>query len=62
MIYVLHILFGVTMIICWGVMGVEIFVHSMRNLTLIEVCAYITMACLIGNLICALYRLWGKKK
>ena len=42
-------------------MGVEIFANGMDNLVLIEVCAYITMACLIGNLVIALTRLWQKK-
>lgn len=61
MVYALQILLHIIMIVCWGVMGIEIFAHGMRNLTLIEVCACITIACLVGNLICALYRVWKKK-
>lgn len=59
--FIFGLIFSLTAIIAWGVMGVEIFANGMDNLVLIEVCAYITMACLIGNLVIALTRLWQKK-
>ena len=59
--FILGLIFSLTAIIAWGVMGVEIFANGMDNLVLIEVCAYITMACLIGILVIALTRLWQKK-
>ena len=58
---IFHLIFSLTAIIAMGVMGVEIFANGMDNLTLIEICAYITLACLIGNLIVALVRLFQKK-
>ena len=61
-IFISHLIFSLTMIIAMGVMGVEIFANGMDNLALIEACAWITMACLIGNLIAALVRLWKEKK
>lgn len=60
--FIFGLIFFLTAIIAWGVMGVEIFANGMDNLVLIEVCAYITLACLIGNLIVALVRLWEEKK
>ena len=59
--FIFGLIFSLTAIIAWGVMGVEIFANGMDNLVLIEVCAYITMSCLIGNLVIALTRLWQKK-
>ena len=59
--FIFGLIFSLIAIIAWGVMGVEIFANGMDNLVLIEVCAYITMACLIGNLVIALTRLWQKK-
>ena len=59
--FIFCLIFSLTAIIAMGVMGVEIFANGMDNLVLIEVCAYITMACLIGILIVALIRLWKEK-
>ena len=53
---------GIVAIIVWGVMGVEILANGARNLTLIEVCAYIMLACLIGLLVCALIDLIRGRK
>lgn len=60
--FIFGLLFSLTAIIAWGVMGMEIFANGMDNLGLIEVCAYIMMVCLIGNLIVALSRLFQKKE
>ena len=59
--FIFGLTFSLTAIIAMGVMGVEIFANGMRNLDLIEACAWITMAGLIGNLIVALVRLWEEK-
>ena len=61
-LFIFRLIFALTAIIAMGVMGVEIFANGMDNLVLIEVCAYITLACLIGNLIVALVLLWKEKK
>ena len=61
-LFILHWIFSLTAIIAMGVMGIEIFANGIRNLVLMEVCAWITMACLIGILIVALARLWKEKK
>ena len=53
---------AVVAVISWGVMGVEIFANGTKNLALIEVCAYIMLACLIGLLVCALIDLIRGKK
>lgn len=60
-LFIIRWIIVLTAIIAWGVAGVEIFANGMDNLVLIEVCAYITLACLIGNLIIALIRLWKEK-
>lgn len=60
--FIFGLLFSLTAIIAWGVMGMEIFANGMDNLGLIEVCAYIMMVCLSGNLIVALSRLFQKKE
>lgn len=59
--FIFGLIFSLTMIVAMGVMGVEIFENSMRNLDLIEGCAWVVLACLIGNLIVALVRLWKEK-
>ena len=61
-LFIFRLIFALIAIIAMGVMGVEIFANGIDNLVLIEVCAYITLACLIGNLIVALVRLWKEKK
>ena len=60
-LFIFHWIFSLTAIIAMGVMGVEIFANGIRNIALIQVCAWITMACLIGILIVALIRLWKEK-
>jgi len=59
--FIFGLIFSLTAIIAMGVMGVEIFANGMRNLDLIEGCAWVTMACLFGNLIVALVRLRKEK-
>ena len=60
-LFIFHWIFSLTAIIAMGVMGVEIFEGGMRNITLMQVCAWITMTCLIGILIVALIRLYKEK-
>ena len=60
-LFVFHWIFSLTAIIAMGVMGVEIFEGGIRNITLMKVCAWITMVCLIGMLIVALIRLYKEK-
>ena len=60
-LFIFRLILFLIAVIAWGVMGVEIFANGMDNLTLIQVCAYITLACLIGNLIAALVKLWKEK-
>ncbi|MBQ5787421.1 MAG: hypothetical protein IIW12_04390 [Oscillospiraceae bacterium] len=60
-LFIIRLIIVLTAVIAWGVAGVEIFANGMDNLVLIEVCAYITLACLIGNLIIAMVRLWKEK-
>ena len=61
-LFIFGLIFSLTAIIAMGVMGVEIFANGMRNLDRIEACAWITLICLIGNLIVALAQLWKEKK
>ena len=61
-LFIFRLIIVLTAVIAMGVMGVEIFANGMDNLALIEACAWITMACLIGNLIIALIKLRKEKK
>lgn len=59
---ILKIVCSIAALISWGVMGVEIFANGMNNLTLIEVCAWIMMVCLVGLLASAIVDLVKGKK
>lgn len=60
--YIFGVIFSLIAVIAMGAMGVEIFVNNIRNLDRIKACGYVTLACLIGNLVVALARLHEEKK